>query len=433
MTAPCLKLDNMGKAFRRYRGEWQRVLSWLGLPVTPLDEHWALRNASFAVFPGEAVGIVGQNGAGKSTLLKLITGTLRPTEGSCAAQGRIAAILELGMGFNAEFSGRQNVIHAAGLMGFQVEEILAVMPQIEAFAEIGEYFDQPVRTYSSGMQMRVAFSVATAFRPDILIVDEALSVGDAYFQQKCHDRIREYTAQGTSLLFVSHSMDAVLFLCDRAILLKDGAIVHDGPPREVIDLYQADTLVRLDCKPGQRMVAPVSRPLAVSEDEPAEETAVEPAPGSITSEAVSFESIQLLNHDGVETQTFISGEPMTIRISYRAHAPFDDPHIGFKIRNTRGIVLFETNSYCMGHHLGPVPASDLITGSFTCNTALAPGEYSVTIGFANGGYGEDCFREALNYQHQVALFSVVRNLGAYNWSGMIDLSATFAGEIKKEL
>jgi len=432
MTAPCLQLNGMGKAFRRYRGEWQRVFSWLGLPITPLDEHWALRDVSFAVAPGEAVGIVGQNGAGKSTLLKLITGTLRPTEGSCTVLGRVAAILELGMGFNAEFTGRQNVIHAAGLMGFQVDEILAVMPQIEAFAEIGEYFDQPVRTYSSGMQMRVAFSVATAFRPDILIVDEALSVGDAYFQQKCHDRIREYTRQGTSLLFVSHSMDTVLFLCDRAVLLKDGSIVHDGSPKEVIDLYQADTLIRLDYKPGQRTVAPVSRPVVMPVDELAEEMIVVPTPGSITSEAVSFESIQLLNHGGAKTQTFISGELMTIRISYRAHAPFNDPHIGFKIRNTRGIVLFETNTYCMGHRLGAVEANDHITGTFTCTTALAPGEYSVTIGFANEGYGEDCFREALNYQHEVALFSVVRNLSIYSWSGMIDLSATFAGEIKKD-
>lgn len=426
MRNPCLRVQNLGKAFRRYRGEWCRVLSWFGLPVTPIDEHWVLRNVSFDLAPGEAIGIVGQNGAGKSTLLKLITGTLLATEGKCEVQGRISALLELGMGFNAEFTGRQNAMHAAGLMGFQSAEVLAVMPEIEAFAEIGEYFDQPVRTYSSGMQMRVAFAVATAFRPDILIVDEALSVGDAYFQQKCYDRIREYTSQGTSLLFVSHSMDVVLFLCDRAVLLKDGQIVHEGSPKEIVDLYQADIIIQLDHNPDQRMVASAGLPESISSKQ------ASPTPGSITSESVSFLSIQLLDHNGTEAQTFVSGQSMTIRICYRAHTPFEDPHIGFKIRNTRGIVLFETNTYCMKSPLGAVGAGACITGSFTCTVALVPGEYSITIGFANHGYGDDCFREALNYQHEISMFSVVRNLESYLWSGMIDLSAIFSAEITEE-
>lgn len=234
-----LKVDNLGKAFRSYRSEWLRFARWFGLPTKPSEEHWVLRHINFAIESGEAIGIIGQNGAGKSTLLKMITGTLQPTEGQVQINGRIAAILELGMGFNPELTGRQNVFHAAGLMGFNPQQIQDAMADIEAFAEIGEYFDQPVRAYSSGMQMRVAFAVATAYRPEILIVDEALSVGDTYFQHKSFSRIREFQEQGTTLLIVSHDRNAIQSLCDRAILLENGAVIKDGNPEEVFDFYNA--------------------------------------------------------------------------------------------------------------------------------------------------------------------------------------------------
>jgi len=239
VNAPLLTVSNLGKAFRKYGSEWQRVLSWFGVPVAPALEHWALRSASFDLGFGEAVGIVGQNGAGKSTLLKLIAGTLSPTEGEVRINGRIAAILELGMGFNPEFTGRENVLHATGLMGFSRETVLEAMPGIEAFAEIGDYFDQPVRTYSSGMQMRVAFAVATAFRPEVLIVDEALSVGDAYFQHKSFARIREFKQQGTALLFVTHGLADIRTLCERVILLDKGRMLRQGPADEIVDYYNA--------------------------------------------------------------------------------------------------------------------------------------------------------------------------------------------------
>ncbi|TMN19318.1 ABC transporter ATP-binding protein [Pseudoxanthomonas sp. X-1] len=234
-----LVVSNVGKAYRTWRSEWARVLSWFGLKVAPAEEHWVLRDVSFKVEPGEAVGIIGQNGAGKSTLLKMITGTAQPTEGAVRRGGRIAAILELGMGFNSDLTGRENAVHAAGLMGYSQEEIVAAMPAIEAFAEVGEYFDQPTRTYSSGMQMRVAFAVVTAWRPDVLIIDEALSVGDSYFQHKSFERIRQFKREGSTLLFVSHSMDSVRTLCDRAILLANGGVLKDGLPDEVADYYNA--------------------------------------------------------------------------------------------------------------------------------------------------------------------------------------------------
>nr|VFK41188.1 MAG: lipopolysaccharide transport system ATP-binding protein [Candidatus Kentron sp. TC] len=235
-----LSVQDVGKAFRAYRSEWRRFARWFGLPAKPVEENWVLRHISFDIQAGEAIGIVGQNGAGKSTLLKILTGTLMPNEGGFRVDGRIAAMLELGMGFNPELTGRQNVRHAAGLMGFAASEIDAAMPEIEAFAEIGEYFDLPVRTYSSGMQARVAFSVATAIYPEILIVDEALSVGDIAFQAKCFQRMEDMKKGGVTILFVSHALNQVRQFCDKAIYLSAGQIRVFGNVSKVCDIYQND-------------------------------------------------------------------------------------------------------------------------------------------------------------------------------------------------
>ena len=195
-----IDVSGLGKAYKQYPSRWSRLAEWIIPASRPRHvDHWVLRDISFRVHPGEAVGIVGINGAGKSTLLKMITGTTQPTEGRVSVTGRVAALLELGMGFHPAFTGRQNAIMAGQLLGYTMEDLARLMPDIEAFAEIGDYIDQPVRVYSSGMMVRLAFSVATAQRPDILIVDEALSVGDTYFQHKSFDRIRSYSREGTTL------------------------------------------------------------------------------------------------------------------------------------------------------------------------------------------------------------------------------------------
>lgn len=233
-----IRVTGLGKAYKQYPNRWARLAEWL-IPFSPIrhQQHWVLQDVEFEIAPGEAVGIVGANGAGKSTLLKMITGTTQPTQGKIELQGRVAALLELGMGFHPDFTGRQNAIMAGQLFGMQLEEIQALMPDIERFAEIGEAIDHPVRTYSSGMQMRLAFSVATARRPDILIVDEALSVGDAYFQHKSFARIRSFRKSGTTLLIVSHDRFAIQSICDSAILLKDGRVAMRGKPEPVLDYY----------------------------------------------------------------------------------------------------------------------------------------------------------------------------------------------------
>lgn len=231
-------VKNVGKAYKYYDSKWKRIFEKLTPGKAILhSKKWVLRNISFTINPGESVGIVGVNGAGKSTLLKLLTGTTQPTEGTIQICGRVAALLELGMGFHPDFTGRQNVYMSGLMMGLSREQISHLMPEIESFADIGNYIDQPVRIYSSGMQMRLAFSVATAYRPDILIVDEALSVGDSRFQAKCFSRIAEFKKAGTTLLLVSHSASDIVRHCDRAIFLKNGSIELDGSSRDVTNRY----------------------------------------------------------------------------------------------------------------------------------------------------------------------------------------------------
>src|SRR3546814_491714 len=235
-----ITVNNVGKAYKQYPTRWSRLAEWVIPGSKPRHTlKWVLQDIDFTVKPGQALGIIGINGAGKSTLLKMITGTAQPTRGSVSVTGRVAALLELGMGFHPDFTGRQNAFMAGQLLGYTMDDIVRLMPEIERFAEIGDYIDQPVRVYSSGMQMRLAFSVATAQRPDVLIVDEALSVGDTYFQHKSFDRIREFRKQGTTLLIVSHDKQAIQSICDRAILLSDGRLAMEGEPEAVMDYYNA--------------------------------------------------------------------------------------------------------------------------------------------------------------------------------------------------
>lgn len=355
-----LKVSSLGKAFRTYRSEWHRVLSWFGLPVQSADEHWVLRGVSFSIGTREAVGIVGQNGAGKSTLLKLITGVLRPTEGDVQVNGRIAAILELGMNFNPEFTGRQNAWHAAGLMGFSRESVAQAMPDIEAFAEIGEYFDQPLRTYSSGMQMRVAFAVATAFRPEILIVDEALSVGDAYFQHKSIRRIKEFQEQGTTLLMVSHDKSAVQALCTRALLLEKGSIIHEGNPEAVMDFYNAliaekesQTIQLLQLESGKTQTL------------------------SGTGEA-RVEEIGLFNAEGERVECINVGQPVELRMIIKAYVAIPRLVLGYAIEDRLGQCVFGTNTHHTKQQLEGVMPGQSIHYRILFPMNLGPGSYSIS-------------------------------------------------------
>ncbi|MFA7383434.1 MAG: ABC transporter ATP-binding protein [Desulfurivibrionaceae bacterium] len=361
MAAPVLSLQGIGKSYRDYASFARRFCGWFGLSAGSFQENWVLRGITFDVSPGEAVGIAGRNGAGKSTLLKMITGTLAATEGSFVVRGRISAILELGMGFHPEFTGRQNAMHACGLMGYEPARILALMPQIEDFAEIGEYFEQPVRTYSSGMQMRLAFSVATASRPEILIVDEALSVGDAYFQHKSFAQIRKFQAQGTTLLIVSHDRGAILSLCDRVVLLEKGHLLMDGPPPAVMDYYNA-LIAEQECSTimqNQGLDACVRTT-------------------SGTGEAV-FEEILFLDEQGNPVETIEAGSVVTLRLRVRVINAIPELNIGCMIQDRLGRTIFGTNTHYLKRTLHDVSAGQQLVYAFTFAADLGPGSYALTV------------------------------------------------------
>jgi lipopolysaccharide transport system ATP-binding protein len=356
-----LSVESVGKCYREWSSEWLRLASWFGLPVKPRESHWVLRHVDFSVGAGEAIGIVGQNGAGKSTLLKIVAGTTRASEGRVVLSGRAASILELGMGFNQDFTGRQNAYHTAGLMGYPQEAIHALMPKIEAFAEIGEYFDEPVRTYSSGMQVRVAFSVATAFRPDLLIVDEALSVGDAYFQHKSFARIREFQAQGTSLLIVSHDKSAIQALCGRAILLEGGSILRDGPPDDVMDYYNALIAEKENSTIREERYGSTGRVQTVSG----------------TGEAV-VESVELRDDRGRVLEHVAVGAPVELRVVALARVSVPRLVFGYMIKDRLGQPVFGTNTHHTEQALENIEAGTRIEFLVRFLMNVGPGSYSIS-------------------------------------------------------
>jgi lipopolysaccharide transport system ATP-binding protein len=355
-----IAVTNLGKAYRQYATRWSRLAEWVLPGAKPHHVlKWVLQNVSFTVQPGEAVGIIGINGAGKSTLLKMITGTTQPTTGSVHITGRVAALLELGMGFHPDFTGRQNAFMAGQLLGYSVEEIARLMPEIEAFAEIGDYIDQPVRVYSSGMQMRLAFSVATAHRPGVLIVDEAWSVGDAYFQHKSFDRIREFRKRGTTLLIVSHDHMAIQSICDRAILLDRGHLAKQGTPEEVMDFYNALIAARENSTVSQKI---------------AQDGRVQTTSG--TGEA-SVVEIALFNERGDALEMVNVGEDVTLQIKMQANAPIPHLVLGYMIKDRLGQPIFGTNTHHTHQTLENLKPGDLITFRISFSMALGPGSYSI--------------------------------------------------------
>ena len=354
-----ISVRNLGKAYKRYPSRWSRLIEWMtpfGKPRHQLN--WVLKNLNFDIKAGESIGIIGTNGAGKSTLLKMISGTSHPNSGEIQITGRVAALLELGMGFHPDFTGRQNVFMAGQLLGYGVDDIARLMSKIEAFAEIGEYIDQPVRFYSSGMQMRLAFSVATAHRPDILIVDEALSVGDAYFQHKCFDRIREFREQGTTLLIVSHDKMAIQSICDRAILLNGGGIALEGKPEEVMDYYNA-------------LIA--DRENQTVRQEALESGKVQTISGS---GECQIDSIALLANQK-ETDVIQVGQAVSLCVKIRCEQDINSLVFGYMIKDRVGQSVFGTNTHHLGKEMLNLKAGEHVELILNFIANLGPGTYSL--------------------------------------------------------
>lgn len=391
-----IRVNHISKGYKQYRGRWNRLIEWF-VPGsgTRHSTKWVLKDIDFQVASGEAVGIIGMNGAGKSTLLKLITGTAQQTSGSIEIYGNVAALLELGMGFHPDFTGRQNAIMSGQLMGYSLEEIMTHMADIEAFAEIGAAIDEPVRTYSSGMQVRLAFSVATAIRPDVLIVDEALSVGDAYFQHKSFARIREFREQGTTLLLVSHDKAAVQSICDRAILLNEGTVLKEGKPEEIMDYYNA-----LIAKKGNETVQQVT----------AEDGKVQTVSG--TGEA-RVEEIYLINERERIIETVGVGDLITLRVKVRSMKFIPRLVLGYMIKDSLGQVMYGTNTHFQQLPEYNVNPGELLVYDLKFAANLGPGSYSVATALVSSdNHLED------NYEwRDLALVFTVVNISKTNFIG----------------
>lgn len=366
MMNSSISVKNISKCYKIYPSRNARLKEWL-IPFKKKchEEKWVLRDISFEVGQGEAIGIIGMNGAGKSTLLKIITGTVMPTTGSVKFNGTVSALLELGLGFHPDFTGRQNVYMSGQLLGYTTEEIEQCMQEIEEFAEIGKAIDAPVRTYSSGMQVRLAFSVATMKRPDILIVDEALSVGDAYFQHKSFGRIKEFQKEGTTLLLVSHDKAAIQAVCDRAILLDKGNVIKEGEPEEIMDYYNAMIGGSDDGEIQQ---------------EKTEDGRIKTSSGN---RDVTVEKVEIYGDDKI-AEILPVGGLCKIVVYGKANKDIENLACGVMIKDRLGQDVYGTNTYLNKKEIKLLETGKRIKIEFSFYLNLGEGNYSVTVAFHSG-------------------------------------------------
>jgi len=342
-------------------------------------DFWALRDISFTVEKGEMLGLVGPNGCGKSTLLQIVSGILQPTTGRVVTRGRIGALLELGAGFNPEFSGRENVYLNGEIMGLSRAEIDKALPSIEAFAEIGEFIERPVKEYSSGMYVRLAFSTAIHVDPDILIVDEALAVGDAVFANRCVRKFQELRERKITVLFVSHDLGLVKQLSDRAILLLHGRIEAQGKPSDVINRYIGLVLEKQEPK-----------------DRKEDRIRASFRHGDGSSEILE---VKLLNGRGEPATTVASGEPITVRVRSRFRQAKSDPMVGILIRTRIGMDVYGTNTRIERAELGDFQAGDELEVDFRIECWLTPQQYTLTVATQNpDGSSHDWLDDAIAFE-----------------------------------
>ena len=342
-------------------------------------DFWALRDIGFTLEKGETLGLVGPNGCGKSTLLQIVAGILQPTTGRVVTRGRIAALLELGAGFNTEFSGRENVYLNGEIMGLSRAEIDRAMPSIEAFAEIGEFIDRPVKEYSSGMYVRLAFSTAIHVDPEILIVDEALAVGDAVFANRCVRKFQELRERGITVLFVSHDLGLVKQLSDRAILLLHGRIEAQGTPKDVINRY-----IGLVLEKQQPHAAKTDRLRSSFRH------------GDGTSEILG---VRILNASGEDVLSVASGEPITVRVRARFSQAKSEPMVGILIRTRIGMDVYGTNTAIESVSLGDFAAGDELEIDFRIECWLTPQSYTLTVATQSAdGSSHDWLDDAIAFE-----------------------------------
>jgi lipopolysaccharide transport system ATP-binding protein len=396
-------VDGVSKAYTIYTRPQDRLKQMiasrarraLGLePRRYYKEHWALRDISFQVQPGETVGVLGRNGSGKSTLLQIICGTLAPTAGRVVTSGRISALLELGAGFNPEFTGRENAVLNARILGLGRKEVEERLGEIESFADVGDFFDRPVKIYSSGMFVRVAFAVQACVEPDILIVDEALSVGDEKFQRKCFDRLERLRAAGTAILFVTHSTATVERFCERAILLNRGELIGVGSSSQIVDQYHA--LLYADeqtyLKFLNRQQATAAKPAPRPEPEEVLTLSADTEIAAEESRALAvIESYSLLDADGAPREVFAPGETATISVRVRCLANMDEIQAGLALKTVEGVRAFGTSTLYSGQNHRNAKRGEELCFDFELCLELCIGVYFVSVAIARPMVDADTF------------------------------------------
>ena len=444
MTPP-IRLDAISKCYRIFQNPQDRFKqalldrfqSVLGRKsASPLyREHWALRDVSFELQPGEAVGILGRNGAGKSTLLQIIAGTLEPTAGKVQTTGRITALLELGSGFNPEFTGRENVFLNAQILGLSREDALERFDDIAAFADIGDFIDQPVKTYSSGMMMRLAFSVQTAVEPKVLIVDEALSVGDMFFQAKCMRRMRALRESGTSILFVSHAISKIKEICDRAMLLNTGQVITVGRPQEVAQKYYA--LITDSFDSGNDRVADDKAPQPTAAKFGTQDLFAKAMTGSesfakrvaidrVTNGKALIVNVSLTNDSDEIVNSFSFGETMYCKMVLRVDADVSNLWLGYTIKTISGIDVVHADSSFCGKLDYPYEKGKVYFVCWKFKCMLMHGAYAVgcALGLPDPPIGINRVMELVDIVNIAQVFSV-----APRREGMISAPVVWDNEL----
>ncbi len=386
-----IAVDHISKVYKLYDKPMDRMVEALGLTKKKkYREHFALSDVSFQVKKGECVGIIGTNGSGKSTILKIITGVLNPTGGTLTVNGRIQALLELGAGFNMEYTGIENIYLNGTMNGFTEQEIESRMQDILDFADIGDYVKQPVKTYSSGMFVRLAFSVAINIDPEILIVDEALSVGDVFFQAKCYHKFEEFKKMGKTIIFVSHDLSSVSKYCDRVVLLNQGVKLGEGSPKEMIDDYKR-VLV------GQYELPESKSESSLLNDEQIQVAVQKKAAKQDTSKLLEYgtkeaviEQFYMTDDRGTESKSIIKGSEFTIHMKVRFMADLPAPIFAFSIKTVKGTEITGTNTMFEKAFLEPVKAGAVKNITFTQKMSLQGGEYLLSFGVT--GYDGNDFQ-----------------------------------------
>ncbi len=416
-----IQVDHVTKVYKLYDRMRDRLKDSLGLTKEKCyQEHYALRDVSFSVQQGETLGIIGTNGAGKSTLLKIITGVLNQTEGDVTVNGKISALLELGAGFNMEYTGVENVYLNGTMMGFTDKEIDEKLPDILDFADIGDFAYQPVKMYSSGMFVRLAFAVAINIDPEILIVDEALSVGDVFFQSKCYRKFEEFKQAGKTILFVSHDMSSIMTYCDRAILLDHGKIAAEGSPKEVVNLYK-QILVHQE-PGGQEEQIPGDSHLTIPEAEgqhwiKAQEMNPDVLDyGDKRAEILGF---MILDEAGRQTNAIEKGSTFTMKVRVLFHEEIEDPIFTYTIKDVRGTEITGTNTMFEKIEFEQPKENEIWVATYTQRADLQGGEYLVSFGLTSYESDELVVHHRLYDAGSLTIVSEKNTVGFYDMNSKI--------------